>query len=226
MSRRFLVLLPALALACASTASASRFEAGGHILVASPTGEFDKVAGTGYGIQGFGVLNFDPMGWIGLRLDAGYVNYGNEDYDVPLSTTVPVTVRVSTTNNIALLGLGPHLSVPTGPVRPYAYGTVGLGYFFTQTSARDRGTGEAFATDTQHSSAAFAWSAGGGFKIPVARVISIDVGVEYRTHQGAKYLTEGGVTQDAGTGDILVDVQESDVDLVLYRVGVAYSSPF
>ena len=228
MTRRSATLPAALAFVIAfasSTASAARFETGGHFVVAEPTGGFDRVADTGFGIQGFGLVRLDPAGWFGLRLDAGFLNYGSEEYDVPFSTTVPVTVHVSTTNNIILLGIGPYVCAPGGAVRPYAFGAIGLGYFYTQTSASERGTGEEIATDQQQSSTVLAWGAGGGLKIPVSRRWSIDLGVEYRAHQDAEYVTEGGITQDPGTGDVYVDVWKSDVNLLLFKLGVSFSIP-
>lgn len=225
MRRTILLVCSALAFAGASPSAAARFETGGHVLVASPTGDFNQVAGVGAGIQGHGIWYVDPMGTLGLRVDLGFVNYGSEDYDVPFSGTVPVTVRVSTTNNIALFGIGPHVSVPTGPLRPYGFATIGLGYFFTETSVKNRATGEAFATDTQQSDAVFAWGAGGGVKVPVTARLMIDVGAEYRVHRDARYVTEGGITQDGTTGDILVDVRQGDANLVLYKFGVTFAFP-
>lgn len=215
--------LVAAALA-ATSAHAARFEAGGHLLVASPRGEFAKVVDDGFGLQGYGVANFDPEGWFGIRLDGGFVNYGNTSYTTPLSTTVPVRVRVSTSNNIAMLGIGPQFSVPTGPVRPYLYGTIGLGYFFTTTSAKDLSDDSEIASDEQQSDASLAYSAGGGVRIPVGRRVSIDLGAEYRTHDEAEYLTEGDLSQDTN-GDIIIRERRSEANLVLYRVGVTFSFP-
>jgi opacity protein-like surface antigen len=227
MSRRVLLpLVAVLALAFAAPARAARWEAGGHLVVAQPTGEFSQVAGTGFGLQGFGVLNIDAAGMFGIRVDAGFVNYGSEDYDVPFSGTVPVTVRVSTTNNIGMFGIGPQFGVPTGPVRPYAYGTIGAGLFFTETSVKNRNGGEEIASETNQSDGAFSWSVGGGVRIPVARTVRIDLGAEYRAHAEAEYLTEGGLSQDPDTNDIIADLHRSEANLVLYRIGVTVSSPF
>lgn len=228
MFRRYVPIVAALALAlaCAAPASAARWEAGGHLLVAEPTGDFSQVAGTGFGIQGYGVFNVEPTGMFGIRLDAGFVNYGNEDYDVPFSSTVPVTVRVSTTNNIGMFGIGPQFSVPSGALRPYVYGTIGVGIFYTQTSVRDLYGGGEIASNTNQSDGAFAWSVGGGVKIPVARTVSIDLGAEYRAHQDAEYLTEGDLTQDPDTNGIIANVNKSEANLVLYRIGVTFTSPY
>lgn len=226
MSHRSVILVVASAVLLAAPASAARWEAGGHFIVAEPTGEFDKVVDTGFGIQGYGVLALEPTGMLGLRVDLGFVNYGDTHYDTPISTTIPVRVRINTSNNIGLFGAGPQFAVQTGPIRPYVYGTIGLAYFYTQTSANDLGGGGAIATDNVQSSTVFAWSTGGGLRIPVARQISIDLGMEYRAQKDAEYLTEGDLYQDPGTGDILIRTHKSDADLVLYRIGVNFSSMF
>jgi opacity protein-like surface antigen len=215
--------LAALALV-ASSASAARWEAGGHLLVASPQGDFAQVVDDGFGLQAYGVGNFDPEGWLGVRLDLGFVNYGSTSYTTPLTTTIPVRVKVNTSNNIGMLGIGPQFSVPTGPIRPYAYGTIGLGLFFTNTSVTNLGDGSEIASDMPQSSATLAYSGGGGVRIPVGRTISIDLGAEYRTHSDAKYLTEGDLSQDIG-GNIIVRERQSDANLALYRLGITYSFP-
>lgn len=224
MRFRPLAVLVLSTLAVAAPASAARYEAGGHLLVAVPQDEFAKVVDNGFGLQAFGVLNVDPQGWFGIRLDGGFVNYGNTEYTTPLSTTVPVRVRVSTSNNIAMLGIGPQFSVPTGPLRPYLYGTVGLGYFFTTTSAKNLGDGSEIASDNVQSSSSLAYSGGGGVRIPVGRVVSLDFGAEYRTHDKAEYLTEGDLSQDSG-GNIIIRERQSEANLVLYRIGVTFALP-
>lgn len=222
-TRPALIALIALALA-AGSASAARWEAGGHLLVASPRGEFSQVVDDGFGLQAYGVGNFDPEGWLGVRFDLGFVNYGNTSYTTPLGTTIPVRVRVNTSNNIGMLGIGPQFSVPTGPIRPYVYGTIGLGLFFTNTSVTNLGDGSEIASDMPQSSSTLAYSGGAGVRIPVGRAFSIDLGAEYRTHSDAKYLTEGDLTQDSG-GAIIVHERQSDADLALYRIGLTYSFP-
>jgi opacity protein-like surface antigen len=226
MFHRSVILVAASIVILAAPASAARWEAGGHFIVAQPTGEFDKVVNEGYGLEGYGVLGLEPTGMLGLRVDLGFVNYGDTHYDTPLSPTIPVRVRINTSNNIGIFGIGPQFAVPEGPVRPYVYGTIGLAYFYTPTSANDLAGGGSFATDNVQSSTVFAWSTGGGLRFPVSRQVSIDLGLEYRAQKDAEYLTEGDLYQDPGTGDILIRTHNSDADLVLYRIGVNFSSMF
>lgn len=77
--------------------------------------EFAVVVGRAFGIQGFGVLYLDHAGFLGLRVDGGLLNYGNENVQVPLSSAVRrVLVDVNTTKDLALLDIGVEASAPAG----------------------------------------------------------------------------------------------------------------
>ena len=209
----------------AVSAHADRWVAGGHLLYAEPRASFAAVVDRGFGLQGFGVFNLDPTGVIGIRLDGGIINYGNEEQTVPLSNTVQrVFVKITTSNNIGMLGIGPQLSVPVGPVRPYAYATIGLGYFFTESSVKGNdGSNQPFASSTNFDDSALSNSFGGGMMIPVARLVSIDLGAEYRRHRNVRYLAAGDVFDNPG-GTPTLRVRESDADLMVYRMGVTFST--
>lgn len=217
------LVLAAGILACAPPARAVSWEAGAHLLYAEPRGPFAEVIDQGFGMQGYGVLKLDPMGIAGIRLDMGLINYGNEKSTVPLSNTVSrVLVEVNTSNNIAVFGVGPQISVPSGPVRPYAYATFGVGYFFTESSVKGtNSTDEAFASSTNFDDTTPSMTLGGGIQIPVGGIVGIDVGVEYRRHRHARYLTEGDIVEEPD-GSVTLFVNESDADLFVYRLGVAF----
>lgn len=214
-----LALLPLIA----PQAHAERWLAGGHLLYAEPRASFAAVVDRGFGIQGYGVFNLDPVGVVGIRVDGGLINYGNEEQTVPLSNTVTrVLVKVTTSNNIAMLGIGPQLSVPVGPIRPYAYATIGLGYFFTESSVKGKDSSDQpFASSTNFDDTAPATTVGGGILIPVARPVGIDLGAEYRRHRNVRYLAEGDVIDNPG-GTPTLRVRESDADLMVYRIGVTF----
>lgn len=218
----FLALV-ALALVV-SSAHAARWEAGGFLLAASPRGAFATVVDEGVGLQAYGVGNLDPQGWLGMRVDLGFLNYGHTSHATPLTSSIPVRVRVNTSNNIGMIGIGPQFSVPRGPVRPYLYGTIGLGLFFTNTSVTNVGDGSEIASDMPQSCAALAYSGGAGVRVPVSRTILVDFGTEYRRHADARYLVEGNLEQDSD-GTIVVHELRSEANLLLYRVGVTYSFP-
>lgn len=219
----YAIALCAAMLAISSSPARAAWEAGGHLEYAEPRDEFAAVVERAFGIQGFGVLYLDPAGFIGLRADAGFHNYGNEEVQVPLSSTVRrVLVDVSTTNNIATLDIGVEVSAPAGPVRPYVFASLGLGYFFTESSVSGSNTSdEPFASSLNFDDTTTGTTFGGGLRIPVAGQISVDLGVEYRRYTNARYLAEGDIIEESD-GSVTLLVNETDAELFVYRLGVAF----
>ncbi|MBI5838347.1 MAG: hypothetical protein HZB25_14000 [Candidatus Eisenbacteria bacterium] len=201
----------------------SRWNVGASLALGIPTGEFKQHVRTGFGLLGQGVYRLDPAGWLGLRVEGGVLIYGSERYLAPLSTTVGrVTVQVTTTNNVGLLGVGPRLGVPRGALRPYVDGSLGLGYFFTNSGVEGV-DGYLFASDNNMSHVSLNWGLGGGVDIPLGqgpRGVHLDLSAHYRSHASAKYLPRGGIVED-GQGNVVLNAVESRADLVMVSVGVA-----
>ena len=198
-------------------------QAGGSLFYVEPRESFARVVDRGFGLQGFGVLNLDPAGVLGLRLDLGILNYGNESYTVPLSNTVRrVDVTVTTSNNIAMASIGPQITVPAGPLRPYGFATIGLGYFFTESSVAGTGGEESFASSLNFDDVTAAITAGGGLQAPVARHLLLDLGAEYRRHREVRYLTKGDIVEQPD-GGMEIRSRQSNADVILFKVGATYS---
>lgn len=202
----------------------SRAFAGIHLMVAQPLGEFDDYIDWGGGIGGEFLYAFDPQGAIGLRAHLGIMIYGHETKRVPLSETLGrIRVDVSTSNNIFVFGIGPQVMLPSGTVRPYLNGTVGVSYFFTQSSVEGSADFEPFASSTNFDDATFAWAAGGGLYIPLRKgrrhPLSLDIGAQYHANGEARYLREGSIQED-GSGDIFFDPIRSQTNLITYRLGI------
>lgn len=203
----------------------SRAFAGIYLVGAQPLGEFNDYIDWGGGIGGSLLWAFDRQGAIGLRLDMAYLIYGHETKRVPLGPSLGrVRVDVSTSNNIVVLGVGPQVMMPTGSVRPYLNGTVGMSYFFTESSVEGSSDFEPFASSTNFDDAIFAWTAGGGLYIPLRKrerhSISLDIGAQYHANGEARYLREGSIQED-GTGEIYFEPIRSQTSLMTYRIGVA-----
>ncbi len=202
----------------------SRAFASVYLVAAQPLGEFNEYIDWGGGIGGSLLYAFDRQGAIGLRLDMAYMIYGHETKRVPLSPSLGrIRVDVSTSNNIVVVGVGPQVMMPTGTVRPYLNGTVGMSYFFTQSSVEGSADVEPFASSTNFDDTIFAWTAGGGLYIPLRKrqrhSISLDIGAQYHANGEARYLREGSIQED-GTGEIYFEPIRSRTSLMTYRVGV------
>jgi hypothetical protein len=202
----------------------SRTFAGIHLMVAQPLGEFDDYIDWGGGIGGEFLYAFDSQGAVGLRANLGIMIYGHETKRVPLSETLGrIRVDVSTSNNIFVFGVGPQVMLPSGAVRPYLNGTVGLSYFFTRSSVEGSSDLEPFASSTNFDDATFAWAAGGGLYIPIRKgrknPLSLDIGAQYHANGEARYLREGSIQED-GTGDVFFDPIRSQTNLITYRLGI------
>ena len=204
-----------------------RVIAGGGLNFAQPVGEFaDHVNGAGGG-SAFVVLGLDRAGVFGLRMDGGFLIYGHERKRVPLSNTVGgrIQVDLTTDNNIALLGIGPQITAPSGPVRPYLNGTAGLAYFFTQSNVSgSRNDASSFATTENYRDPTFAWTGGAGVYIPLSArrtPVMLEIGAKFQGNGRARYLKEGSI-QDNPDATISFTPIESETNFVSYHLGVSF----
>lgn len=201
---------------------------GGGLNYAQSVGEFaDNVKGGGGG-SGFLVLGLDRQGIIGLRVDGGFLIYGHERKRVPLSSTVGgrIMVDVTTDNNIATFGIGPQITAPRGPIRPYVNGTVGLAYFFTQSSVSGTSNSQAspFASTENYNDAQLALAGGAGVYVPVSAgkvPVMLDIGARFQGNGRTRYLKEGSIT-DNSDGSISYSPIESQTNFVSYHLGVSF----
>lgn len=228
MAAAGLILAPASLFAQQGGGGPGRWSAGAVLGASIPQGEFADFVDEGFLFGGHVAYALDPGGFLKLRLDGAYNQYGKEEFTVPLSRTVSrVFVDVNTTNNIGMLAVGPELTLAAGPVQPYAHALVGVSHFYTQSSVEgtsDRfffGRDDAFARSTNFDDTELGYAAGGGFRVPLSRSVAVDVGVQYRLHGQTSYLREGSITErEDGTLDI--DPIRSDADFVLVRLGAAF----
>jgi len=204
------------------------FTGGGSLMYAQPVGVFRDNINGGGGAEGHLLIRLNPNGALALRLDGGFLVYGNETRRVRLSNTVGdrVQVDLKTSNNIAMLGVGPQIMAPSGAVRPYVNGSVGLAYFFTQSSIDDvddfNGDSELFRT-TNQDDVTFAYTGGAGIYIPLAvsrNVVSLDIGARYHNNGTPEYLRKGDI-QDNPDGSITLTPVKSRADFVTYHLGVS-----
>ena len=195
---------------------------GGNLIVAVPVGEFADYIDTGFGIGFVGHLNLAGDGALRLRLDGGFVQYGNETREVCL-TTCRIVVDLTTSNNIVFGSIGPELMVPRGFIRPYVNAGIGGAYFTTTSHFDGESDNQDFANTTNFDDGTFALTAGGGLYIPLSvsnTPISIDLGARYHRNGQVRFLREGDI-EDLPGGDIVIHPQHSNADLVTLQLGVS-----
>lgn len=201
-----------------------RYQAGGHLALALPQGQFGEFVEAGVGLGLWGGINLNRQGTIALRIDGNYLLYGRETRTRPLSPTVPfVSVDVTTQNNIYVLALGPQLTLATGGLRPYLTGQVGFSYFATESSVRGSNDFDDFASSTNFSDFTFAWMGGGGLKIRLRggrSPIWLDLATEYHRNGQVRYLREGSI-EDNGDGTVTIRPIQSQTNLMLIKVGIS-----
>ncbi|HEV2147086.1 MAG TPA: outer membrane beta-barrel protein [Longimicrobiaceae bacterium] len=208
---------------------ASGAYAGASFNYARPQGEFRNFVDHGFGGDVHFLYQPAARGILGLRFDAGFVNYGHERMRVPLSSSIGgrILVDVNTTNNIAHLGVGPQIGLPDGRLRPYVGGFVGLTYLYTESSVDGRDDDRSFARTTHYDDATFSYGGRAGLYVPLRggpSPISLDVGVVYLESGEAEYLREGDII-DNPNGSISFTPSRSDTDLLTFRVGVTVGIP-
>ncbi len=199
--------------------------AGGHLLVALPVGEFDDNVDFGFGAGAHGRVALGDEGMINLRLDVGFINYGNETIRICITQPCRVTGNLTTSNNIFLLGAGPEIGVGSGSVRLYANASIGFAYFATTSSVEgENDFGDPFASSTNFDDFTFAWTAGPGLQLRVwtgeRAAVSLDLLTRYHGNGEARYLRKGDI-QDRPDGSVVLNPRQSETNFWTVGLGVS-----
>ena len=201
-----------------------RWELGGGFSYVVPQGEFGDFVDDGYGFGVHAVYALDTSGAVGLRFDAAWVRYGSEHFGTPVYPAPCCGwADVGTHNNIGMFGIGPQLKVPSGPIRPYINGFVGLGYFYTETSINDPYYYGPDARYTNFDDTSLAYGGGGGLSMVLGHgrnPLAVDFDVQYRRHDDTEYLVEGSIWDD-GFGGVVISPLYGDADFLMFSVGVS-----
>jgi len=230
---RFRFVLPCLAFLLAQPLGAQEQEGpvrvfgGIDFLVAAPTGEFAENVAVGFGVGAHGRFTFDEGGVASLRLDFGFLNYGNETIQICVTFPCRVTGDLTTSNNILFMGIGPELGLDVGAARLYGNGSVGFSYFGTTSSVSGSSDNEPFASSTNFSDVTFSWLTGGGIQLRVAQrraPIYLDFGARYHGNGEAEYLRKGDI-QDQPDGSVVLNPQRSDTNFWTFRIGFSLGFP-
>lgn len=198
------------------------FDIGGQM--ARPVGEFRTNVDHAWGANVAARYRFGWFPVLAIRGDAGFLNYGNERKRVPLSSTLNrVMVEQNTTNNIALLTVGPELAVRTGLLRPYVYGFGGWSHFYTESSANDDDAGYQIASSVNFSDGGGAAGWGTGLRIPFRTRnadVAFDAGARFTRNWTRSYLRPGDI-QDMADGSLVFTERRTQADFWQYHLGVS-----
>jgi len=230
LSRLRAAALPAVLLAAAVPAAAQRYglrevrdigTGGINLVVAVPVGEFRRTVDVAGGVDVFGTLNLGRGSPVALRLDGSYLLYG---HDSRIVTQPYAPLAINTTYSIATFGVGPQLTIGTGPVKLYGFGTFGASYISARSSYRVDGCGcETFGSATDFDDWTAALQTGGGLLVVVNSrhaPVALDLGARYLYNGDAWYVSPGDVVPQPN-GDVFVYPAHSRADLVMLHVGVS-----
>lgn len=190
-------------------------------VVAQPVGEFADYVDSGFGGSLHVVVPVEPTGSLGFRVGLDYIVYGHE---TEYTSYAGFPLEITRSNNILAAGVGAQVTSPAGPIRPYLNGTVGLSYFFTQSSLSGRySSGDDFDSRTNYEDVTYAWTGGAGLYIPLTAgntPVSLDLGARYHANGRARYLREGSI-EETGGGGVTYTPIESETNLVVYQLGIS-----
>lgn len=187
-------------------ALARRITAGLSAAVSQPLGDFRQGGRVGFGVEGFASISADPAGVLGLRLEGGAVNYGNTTLrSVTPGVYSATQLRQTTSNNIFWLGVGPQLTIPLGPVRPYGFATIGTANFSTSTAVQYALYGDGYGT----------YPYGGGYD-------AYGNGYTYSHEFSSDDLSRWALTRAAG-GGVRVRVGHAGRELAFVDAGVRWA---
>jgi hypothetical protein len=197
-----------------------------HFIAADPVGDFGQLVDDGFGLEVDGRFPLTRDGALAIRLDGGFLIYGHERQAVcfPVPIGCRIGAELTTTNNIAFLGVGPELA-GRGRVSPYLNGGVGLSYFSTQSNLSGLDEAESHFDTRHYSDLVTTLRAGGGVRVQVGSTsrgpIQLDVGASYHRNGVAEYLRKGDIV-DHPDGSIEIFPNRTEANLVAFRVGVSF----
>ena len=225
---RIVAVLALLLLPFAAQAQA-RYTVGLSGLYGQPLGPFADNVRHGFGLDGMGTIGLDTRGIFSLKAELGWIRLDSKSEPFIVNTGFEfLELESETTSGVLMLGAGPQLAVPFGPIRPYVGGSVGFARFATNTaikiSADQTNTGQEETIDDQTVSSDFILSlaASGGirFELPfMGRGILGDLGVRWHRNGEAEYVSSEGVVYN-GSGQPTITATRSDADFLVYRLGI------
>ena len=192
-----------------------------NLVVAVPMGEFQRNVDVAGGVDVFGAFNLGRGSPVALRIGGSYLQYGHDSWIV---TQPYYPLAINTTYSIATFGVGPQLTVGTGPLKLYGFGTFGASYISARSAYRVDGCGcETFSSETDFDDWTAALQTGGGLLVTLRSghvPVALDLGARYLRNGEAWYVSPGDVVPQSN-GDVFIYPAYSRADLVMLHVGVS-----
>jgi hypothetical protein len=192
------------------------------VIQSRPQGALARRVGLGYGGNASLLVRLDDSGMWSMRGDIGGVRYGDASRDVTIGdpNTDGLRMKLTTTNYILPMSVGPQLSRPTGIVRPYVNAGVALQVFMTETALGSDNFGSGFANTTNKTDCVGSLMAGGGVYVALpirAKTVMIDAGVQYFDGARANYFVPAAKPRNAETPTMTA--VESSAHLLVIKLG-------
>jgi hypothetical protein len=218
-------ILAAVAAVEAQTSRAPRGSLDVALVGAQPTGDFGLIVDEGWGLELGGRYELDSTGLLSVRGSLGFINYGSETLRFCSVYSCRVGMDLDTRNDILFFGVGPELAMQMGAIRPYARGSLGMGYFLTTSglSGSDDSTGHSYANTNNFDDLVFQKRLGAGLGLRLSngrRPVWLDIGADYHHNGTASYLREGDIV-DQPDGSIIIYPRRTEANLWSFRVGVS-----
>lgn len=235
--KKIILLTTLLFIGFLGTSYSQEFQAELDLGVGIPQGDFrqqsDHIGGGIDLMAGYRFANSPVM----LGLEFGFMNFGTDTRDEPISTTIPdLRVEVENSYNLVHGDLLLRLIAPPSIVRPYVDGLFGFNYFFTETVIRDRNgffDDDEVLSDTNFEDTALSYGFGAGMQIRLWQkrgeitstagdvepsAVYLNLRGRYMFGREAEYLQKGSIRTD--NGEVVYDVSQSTTNLLHIKLGV------
>lgn len=212
-----------------NAALARRIAGGLSVTASQPIGDFRRGGRVGFGVAGFASISADPAGILGLRLEGGAQNYGTTSYRTlqPSGVFAATQLNQTTSNDVYWFGVGPQVTIPLGPVRPYGFATVGGANFSTTSSLQYALFGDPYGLNREFQSTdlsnwALARAAGGGVRVQLGgtghTLAFVDLGARWQRVGTVQYLAPGVIPAGVDPNTLAL---RGRADFVTYHLGVS-----
>ena len=177
-----------------------------HFIAAEPVGEFRRTADLAAGVDFFVVSG---AGFLGLRVEGGWMAYDVSNFDYDWSTI----------SQIGTLAIGPQIKIGgDGPARVYGFLTGGGSLFWSNVSrTNDCGCDDGKFLDGDFT---LTGSMGAGVQLMLSRKVGVDIGFRGIRHDMVEYVPAGGLSQNPD-GSFAGTRVRTPVSLRAIQVGVS-----